>query len=97
MQFGENGKTFPAKSGETVFEVGRRNGVDISTACVGQGNCGLCRVHVIGGEAFLSPYNQTEEDHMGNVYFLTKIRLACQSELLGGGTVVVSPVTAEQD
>ena len=74
--------------GETVFEVGRRSGVPIETACVGRATCGLCRVRVVGGEASLNEITQHEIRHLGNVYYLTKVRLSCQA-VIGEGTVTV--------
>ncbi len=74
--------------GESLFEIGRRAGVAIETACVGKATCGLCRVKVVAGEGFLSAFNRDEEKHLGNVYFLTKVRLACQARV-GGGDVTV--------
>ena len=82
------GITAECDDGETVFEVGRRHQIAIETACVGRATCGLCRVRVVAGAEFLSPYNQEEEKHLGNVYFLTKIRLACQSTVRGGDVTV---------
>jgi uncharacterized 2Fe-2S/4Fe-4S cluster protein (DUF4445 family) len=79
--------------GESVFEVGRRNGVPISTACAGKATCGLCRVKILAGEAFLSPFNAGERRHLGNVYFITKERLSCQARVTGGDvTVQVPPI-----
>jgi uncharacterized 2Fe-2S/4Fe-4S cluster protein (DUF4445 family) len=74
--------------GETVFEVGRSLGIGIETACIGQATCGLCRVRVVSGAEFLSPYSPAEEKHLGNVYHLTGVRLSCQSRVLGGEVVV---------
>ncbi len=76
------------RDGETVFEVGRRAGVTIETACVGKGTCGLCRVRVVEGETFLPPYTEEEERHLGNVYHLTKVRLSCRCTATGGDIVV---------
>lgn len=76
------------REGETVFEVGRRNGVAIETACVGKATCGLCRVRVVAGEEHLSPQNDDERRHLGNVYFLTKVRLSCQTVVRGGEVTV---------
>lgn len=67
--------------GETVFAAARRHNVPIPTACVGRGTCGLCRVKVVAGEESLSPINSTEKRHLGNTYFITKLRLSCQAEL----------------
>jgi ferredoxin len=67
--------------GETVFAAARRQNVLIPTACVGRGTCGLCRVKVLAGEAALSPINSTEKRHLGNTYFITKLRLSCQTQV----------------
>jgi ferredoxin len=63
---------------ETVFAAARRNQLGISTACAGKGTCGLCRVKVVGGETHLGPVSAVEKRHLGNTYFITKLRLSCQ-------------------
>lgn len=68
--------------GETVFTAARRHNVPIPTACVGRGTCGLCRVKVVTGEKALSPINPTEKNHLGTNYFITKLRLSCQAQLI---------------
>ena len=80
--------TAEADDGESLFEVARRSGVAIETACVGKATCGLCRVRVVAGEEFLAPYNDHEQRHLGNVYFLTKVRLSCQALVRGGDVTV---------
>jgi len=80
------------EDGAAVFDVGRGAGVEISTACVGKATCGLCRVKIVAGEAHLSPLNAAEKKHLGNVYFITKLRLACQARVTGGDVVVEVPV-----
>jgi ferredoxin len=67
--------------GDSVFEVARRGGVDIPTACVAKATCGLCRVKIIAGEQHLTPFNPAERKHLGNVYFITKLRLSCQARI----------------
>lgn len=76
------------RDGETIFEVGRRAGVSIDTACVGKGTCGLCRVRIAEGQAFLNAYTDEEHKHLGNVYHITRVRLACRSVVAGGDIVV---------
>lgn len=76
--------------GESLFAVGRRAGVDIETACVGQATCGLCRVKIEGGEEHLVPPGDADEKHLGNVYFLTRVRLSCQAVIAGDGEIVVA-------
>jgi len=79
--------------GESVFEVARRSGIAVATACVGRASCGLCRVKVVAGEDHLTPFSADERKHLGNVYFINKVRLACQARVLDGEvTVDVPPV-----
>src|SRR6266478_909903 len=85
---GAGGLRVPCAAGESIFEVGRRNGMPIPTSCVGKASCGLCRVKIVSGEEHLTPLNADERRHLGNVYFLTKIRLSCQARI-GQGDVTV--------
>lgn len=85
------------REGESIFDVGRRAKVTIETACVGKGNCGLCRVRIVQGEEFLNKFTDEEEKHLGNVYFLTKMRLSCRTVASGGDIVVeVAPARRKQ-
>jgi uncharacterized 2Fe-2S/4Fe-4S cluster protein (DUF4445 family) len=84
--------TVGCADGESVFEVARRHGVPVATACVGKATCGLCRVKVLAGEAHLSPFNAGERKHLGNVYFITKERLSCQARVSGGDVTVEVPL-----
>lgn len=70
--------------GESIFEVAQRAGVPIPTACVAKATCGLCRVKILDGEKLLSPQNADEKRHLGNTYFISKLRLSCQARLLPG-------------
>jgi uncharacterized 2Fe-2S/4Fe-4S cluster protein (DUF4445 family) len=88
ITFLPDGVVADARDGETIFAVGRRAGVAIETACVGKATCGLCRVRVAAGEEFTSPQNDDERKHLGNVYFITKVRLACQTVVAGGDVTV---------
>ncbi len=75
-------------AGSTLFEAGARAAAAIDTACVGKGTCGLCRVKILGGADHLTPYTDEECKHLGNVYHLTRVRLACRSKLAGGEVTV---------
>ena len=61
----------------------------IDTACVGKGTCGLCRVKIVAGAEHLNPFTEEERKHLGNVYHITKVRLACRSRLTGDVTIQV--------
>jgi ferredoxin len=88
ITFLPDGLTVECEDGESVFEVARRHGLMIETACVGKGNCGLCRVRVVTGEAALAPYGAVERKHLGNVYHLNQVRLSCQCAVVGGDVTV---------
>lgn len=85
------GSTVECADGESVFDAGRRANVPIPTACVGKATCGLCRVRIVSGAEFLSPINREEQKHLGNTYFITRLRLSCQSEVRGGDVTVSIP------
>lgn len=92
IRFEPSGVEAACADGESVFDAARRAGVAVETACVGRGTCGLCRVKVLAGEPHLSPFTRDEERHLGNVYFLTKVRLSCQARVSGGDvTVALAP------
>jgi ferredoxin len=69
--------------GTTLFEAGAKVTANIETACVGKGTCGLCRIKILAGADQLEPFTDEERKHLGNVYHLTKVRLACRTKLHG--------------
>ncbi len=69
--------------GDSLFEAGARVTAGIDTACVGKGTCGLCRVKITAGAEHLSPFTDEERKHLGNVYHITKVRLACRCRVTG--------------
>ncbi len=85
------GLKIACSDGDTVFAVARTAGIAIATACNAQATCGLCRVKIITGEKFLSPLNAAEKKHLGNVYFINKTRLSCQTVVAGGDVTVEIP------
>jgi uncharacterized 2Fe-2S/4Fe-4S cluster protein (DUF4445 family) len=88
ITFQPSGVIAPCGDGETIFDVGRRHGVAIDTACVGKATCGLCRVKILAGEEHLNALTEAERKHLGNVYHITRVRLSCQTVVSGGDVVV---------
>jgi ferredoxin len=78
--------------GESIWEVAWREGRPLSSACGAKATCGLCRVKVIAGGEHLGPIGEPDKKHLGNVYFITKVRLGCQARVVSEGEVVVEPV-----
>jgi ferredoxin len=82
IRFLPKGVCIEALPGQTLFDLGWKQDLGIQSACVGKGTCGLCRVKIVSGEDQLSPYNEIEDKHLGNLYHLTKLRLSCQSTVI---------------
>jgi ferredoxin, 2Fe-2S len=78
-----------ARVGESLFEAGARVSAGIDTSCVGKGTCGLCRVRILAGADQLNPFTDEERKHLGNVYHLTKVRLACRTKIAGDVTIEI--------
>jgi uncharacterized 2Fe-2S/4Fe-4S cluster protein (DUF4445 family) len=94
ITFQPSGLRVECQIGESVYEVAWRSNAALSSACGAKATCGLCRVKIVDGEQFLTPLTDHDKRHLGNVYFLTKVRLGCQARLAGEGDVVVEPVGA---
>jgi len=83
--------TIDCPEGESIFAAARRQNLLIPTACAGKATCGLCRVKVVSGAEHLPPVNRDEQKHLGNTYFITKLRLSCQLFVSGGEVTVSVP------
>ena len=81
--------TVECQPGETVLAAARRSDVPVPTACVGKATCGLCRVKIVSGAEHVLPINRDEQKHLGNTYFITKLRLSCQLQPTGDLTVLI--------
>lgn len=82
-------KVVEVVAGSTLFEAGAKVTAGIDTACVGKGTCGLCRVKIVAGAEHLNAFTDEERKHLGNVYHITKVRLACRSRVTGDVTIQV--------
>jgi ferredoxin len=78
-----------ARPGDSLFDAAAKVSAGVDTACVGKGTCGLCRVKVLAGAEHLNPYTDEERRHLGNVYHLTKVRLACRCRPTGDVTIEI--------
>ena len=72
-----------AKRGETLLDVAYRCKAPVHTLCNGIGACVQCKVRVEKDEEQLREPTALEKDRMGNIFHLTRERLACQTCVLG--------------
>ena len=69
---------------ESLLEVLRKKGIRIRSSCGGHATCSDCIVKVNAGDKSLSDVNFEEKKLLGNVYYITKERLACQVRVKTG-------------
>jgi ferredoxin len=83
---------------DTVLEAGEGDSLlatlqsakhPVSTSCGGVATCALCRITVKRGKENLSPINEKEITHLGNIAKIIGLRLACQARVSGQGEVEI--------
>lgn len=74
--------TVPAET--TVLEAMRLSGASFYVPCGGRGECGKCKVVVLGGAC---PPTDAEKRHLEASELRACVRLACQARLTGDATV----------
>jgi uncharacterized 2Fe-2S/4Fe-4S cluster protein (DUF4445 family) len=75
VQFQPIGKRVTASPEVSLFEAARESGIDLASACGGEGNCGQCRIMVLSGET--SPPNLDEAFILTELELQQGERLAC--------------------
>lgn len=89
----ESGEQISAQAspGDTLTQVAYRAGVRIQQSCGGAPSCADCVVKVDDRSApdAFEPMEHAEKALLGNVYFITKERLACQATVKNDSTVHV--------
>ncbi|MBK8901068.1 MAG: DUF4445 domain-containing protein [Anaerolineaceae bacterium] len=75
VQFQPIGKRVTASPDVSLFEAARESGLDLASACGGEGNCGQCRVVILSGQA--TPPNPDEEFILSDLERQQGERLAC--------------------
>jgi len=88
VTFEPEGRQISAKSGETLFEIADRGGLQLRSDCGGKGTCGKCRVHVKPLEAVNKP-TTAECSLLTTKNRKAGFRLACQTRLIGKQDIVV--------
>lgn len=74
----------------SILEALRKNNVYIKSSCGGHGNCSDCIIKILEGKENLNSPTFEESNLLGNVFHITKERLACQSLMEGDVTIDIS-------
>lgn len=85
------GEVIEIEEGYSLLDAAMRAGAPVRTTCGGRASCTHCKVKVVSGDEALAPMTIAEKAQLGNVYFITKERLACQAKIQGDVTVQPLP------
>jgi 2Fe-2S ferredoxin len=82
---------FDVRTGESVIAAAWRAGYQWPTTCWGQAECGVCAMEILEGIELLDPIDKIEADRLRSLPRRDggKRRLACQTRVVGAGTVTV--------
>jgi ferredoxin, 2Fe-2S len=85
------GVEFEVRQGESVISAAWRAGYQWPTTCWGQAECGVCAMEILEGVELLDAAGKLESDRLRSLPRREGggRRLACQTRLVGKGTVTV--------
>lgn len=75
---------------KNLLEALKEHGIYIKSSCGGHASCSDCIVKVKFGEDHLEPPTFDEIKFLGNVFHITKERLACQTKINGNVTIDIT-------
>lgn len=76
-------KTVQIEEKTSLLEALKGKGYSLRSSCGGHASCSDCLIKVLSGEDNLNSPSFAEIQLLGNVFHITKERLACQTTLLG--------------
>ncbi|MCO4753369.1 MAG: (2Fe-2S)-binding protein [Bacteriovoracaceae bacterium] len=77
-------------SEQDLFAQLKEKGIHINSTCGGCASCARCTITVVEGEENLNEIPFEEKQLLGNVFHITKERLACQTKASGPITIDIS-------
>ncbi|MBC7427452.1 MAG: 2Fe-2S iron-sulfur cluster binding domain-containing protein [Bacteriovorax sp.] len=84
------GKVVHIEEGKNLLVALREADTYIKSSCGGHATCTDCIIKIVSGEDNLTPPPFEELKLLGNVFHITKERLACQTMILGDVTIDIS-------
>ncbi len=80
------GKTIDTPSGQNLFDVAKKAGIELNSSCGGEGTCGKCKVIVKEGKFKAASFTKLSQSEIAKGYVL-----ACQTEALSDLLLEVPP------
>lgn len=96
ISFQPSGVDIDVADGVNIRDASIQAGLTIPSTCGGVGSCGLCKVKITGGVEHIGPMTDLETGKLGNVFFITKERLSCQTVVHGDVSCTVPDDSAER-
>lgn len=85
-----SGEVFEIEEGKTLLDFLREKEIYVKSSCGGHASCADCVVKIVAGEDHLSPSPFPELKLLGNVFHITKERLACQLSITGDVSIDIA-------
>ena len=85
-----SGRTVEVQPDESILQAAARSDIMIRTVCNGRATCAACKVRVVEGMKNTAKPGFLEKSLIGNTWYITKERLACQLLLTGDVTIDLS-------
>ncbi|MBY0412556.1 MAG: 2Fe-2S iron-sulfur cluster binding domain-containing protein [Bdellovibrionales bacterium] len=87
---GSENKVVEIEEGKNLLVALRETDTYIKSSCGGHATCTDCIIKIVSGEDNLTPPPFEELKLLGNVFHITKERLACQTMILGDVTIDIT-------
>lgn len=85
-----SGNVVEVEEGQNLLVALRDNDTYIKSSCGGHASCTDCVIKIVSGEDNITPPPFAELKLLGNVFHITKERLACQTMVTGDVTIDIS-------
>jgi 2Fe-2S ferredoxin len=80
---------------QNLLEALREQDIYIKSSCGGVASCSDCIIKIVSGEDHLTPPPFSELKLLGNVFHITKERLACQTCVTGDVTIDMKNISQQ--
>ncbi|MDD4973492.1 MAG: 2Fe-2S iron-sulfur cluster-binding protein [Bacteriovorax sp.] len=85
-----SGEVVEVEEGKNLLVALREQNIYIKSSCGGHATCTDCIIKIVSGEDYITPPPFSELKLLGNVFHITKERLACQTCLTGDVTIDIT-------
>jgi ferredoxin len=85
-----SGEVVEVEEGKNLLVALREKNIYIKSSCGGHATCTDCIIKIVSGEDYITPPPFSELKLLGNVFHITKERLACQTCLTGDVTIDIT-------